>query len=118
MNHDTDIIPVRILRWLARIWSLLSILLISILFLDHLDTLSWSRLHLSEWIGLIFYPCGIVLGLILGWFHEGRSGMITLASLAGFYIHHLLFWGRFPGGLFFLLLAFPGLLFGLLWIGE
>ncbi len=78
------------------------------------DLSDLSKLTFREWIGLFFYPLDVVVGMILGWFRPAVGGTVTVGSLLGFYLVHLLLWGDLPGGPFFVLFASPGFLFLLL----
>jgi hypothetical protein len=55
------------------------------------------------------------LGLILAWRWECVGGIVSLASLAGFYLTLFAFDQRFPRGPFFLLIALPGFFFLVAW---
>lgn len=96
-------------RRVSRIWSIISIGLILLLFLVDLNP---AEIEWKEWVGLAFFPLGVVLGMIIGWRYEILGGAIATASLAAFYfIYGLILTGAFPKGIFFLLLSFPGILF-------
>src|SRR6266496_948292 len=64
------------LRWIARAGSLLSIGLI-LLFLigEGFDT---TQVTLKQWIGLLFFPSGVVIGMIVAWWKEegGAAGAV------------------------------------------
>lgn len=103
-----------IVRWTARISSLVSIgLLAAFLFGEDGLTL---QLEMAEWLGLLFFPGGVIIGMILGWWREGWGGMVVLVSLAAFYVEQFLLGGRIPGGPWFLIFTLPGLLFGVSWL--
>jgi hypothetical protein len=70
-----------------------------------------SRLQAREWLGLIFFPVGILVGMIVAWRHELVGGLITVGSLAVFYVIHFVTAGIFPRGWAFLVFAVPGFLF-------
>jgi hypothetical protein len=69
----------------------------------------------GEWLGFLFFPLGISVGMIVGWWREGAGGTITSGSLLGFYIIHLITAGAFPKGWAWLVFAAPGFLFLLSW---
>lgn len=97
-------------RRVSRIWSIVSIALIVLFYT--LEGFDPAGKTLNDWIGLAFFPFGVVLGLVIGWRNEILGGAITTASLAGFYlIHGLILNGTFPKGLAFLLFSFPGICF-------
>jgi hypothetical protein len=65
----------------------------------------------NEVLGLVFFPFGICLGMILAWRSEILGGSITVGSLAIFYVIHALTAGALPKGCAFLVFAAPGFLF-------
>ena len=104
----------RVMVWLRRIargWSLLSIAFVMIFVVGEILRPTGPRPTPIEWLGLTFFPGGVMLGLAVAWRWEQWGGIITLTSLALFYLWDLWRSGDFPGGPFFVLLAFPGLLF-------
>jgi hypothetical protein len=101
------------IRWIARIWSIISIAALLIPFV--MEGIIWMYANsLREIIGHVCYM-GILIGLILSWFKEGAGGVTTTASLMLFYI---VFWatGRTPTGPYFILIAAPGFLFLIYWL--
>ena len=104
---------VPIIRWIARAWSVLSIL--TLLFPFFMEGLIWMYANsLREVLGHICYM-GILIGLILSWFREGLGGTITSASLVLFYLVFIVA-GRIPTGAFLVLIAVPGFLFLMTWL--
>ncbi|OGF97686.1 MAG: hypothetical protein A3F83_11440 [Candidatus Glassbacteria bacterium RIFCSPLOWO2_12_FULL_58_11] len=102
----------RTIRWAARIWSLLSLGFLLLMFIgEGLGSASWAGLSRREIILMLFFPLGVSLGMLLAWLWEGLGGAFTLASLAAFYTVHYLSTGRFPGGPWFMIVAAPGFLF-------
>lgn len=100
-------------RWIARLSSLVSIgLLLAFLFGE--DGLN-LQLSATEWLGLLFFPGGVIIGMVLGWWREGWGGLIAIASLAAFYLEQYFISGRLPGGPWFILFSLPGFLFVLSW---
>ena len=99
----------RMLRWTARLTSLAS-LGVQTLFLigEGFDPM---KLQAREWALAVFFPFGLLFGLILGWRREWLGGTITVGSLVGFYAMNLALSGRFPGGAAFAVLTLPGALF-------
>jgi hypothetical protein len=65
----------------------------------------------NDWLGVLFFPLGISVGMILAWWREGLGGIITVGSLLTFYVVHLTTAGAFPKGCAWLLFAAPGFLF-------
>jgi hypothetical protein len=101
------------LRWLARAGSLLSTLLL-LLFLFG-EEFHPAKITLKEWVGLIFFPGGVVVGMIVAWWKEGIGAGITLASLLAFYVVLGFLFGD-SLGVWFVVFAAPGFLFLLYWI--
>jgi len=98
------------LLWFARVSSVVTINML--IFFLWGDSLFVSLLDIREWIGFLFFPCGVVFGMLVAWRHEGFGGLITALSLAGFYfVYGLAVQGRFPQGWAYLLCSAPGLLF-------
>jgi hypothetical protein len=99
-----------VIRWLARIGSIASLGLIALFFFG--EGFNPSRVAAREWIGLLFFPVGLALGMVLGWWHERLGGGIATASLLAFYfVYGLLLVGRLPTGLAFVVFGIPGILF-------
>lgn len=68
-----------------------------------------------EWIGLLFFPLGISVGMILAWWKEGLGGVITVGSLVAFYVIHYISVHTFPKGWGWFSFSVPGFLFLLSW---
>jgi hypothetical protein len=103
----------RILRWSARISSLLMIG--TVLMFAMGEGMHLSRFTSRELILSAFFPLGVCLGMALAWRWEGLGGGITAASLAAFYLVDRLFSGGFPRGGALIVLAAPGFVFLLCW---
>ncbi|MDX1520967.1 MAG: hypothetical protein R3264_05035 [Anaerolineae bacterium] len=69
------------------------------------------QLTLPEAVLLLFFPVGIVLGLILAWSWAGLGGSLAAGSLIAFYWLHFIWYGNVPRGPYFALVAAPGFLF-------
>ena len=101
---------VSILRWTARIWAVMSLLfLAAFIFGDAEKAGKWPTI--AEWIGLAFFPAGIIVGLLIAFKRELLGGETVVLSLVGFYIWHYAVSGRLAAGPWFALVAAPGLLF-------
>ncbi len=101
----------RALSWVARIWSLASIVFVLVfLFGDGLSG-HGAKPTAAQWIGLALWPGGVCVGLVVAWFRDGIGGTVATGSLIAFYVWNLLERGRFPTGPYFLLVAAPGVLF-------
>jgi hypothetical protein len=67
----------------------------------------------KEWVSLFFFPFGLILGAILGWWKEGLGGVIMVVSVfAGILVSD----PSSSGGGYMLICASPGFLFLLSWI--
>ncbi|HOX87092.1 MAG TPA: hypothetical protein PKW76_12140 [bacterium] len=100
---------VETIRWIARVWSVLSIGMILLFFIG--EGFDPVRIEAEEWLGLFFSPFAVCAGMIIAWQKEILGGTIAVAGLGFFYLLNLLTVGRFPSGWFFLLFSLPGLLF-------
>jgi len=98
-------------RWIARVWSVLSVLVILAFAVNSFSPTGGPTPTAQEWIGLALFPIGLSIGLILAWRHEAARGVISVACIVGFYIWNLAHSGHLPHGPFFYLLAAPSLLF-------
>ena len=101
----------RVVRWIARSWSIASIALVLI-------SMVLERTHPgtpAEWVGFVFFPVGVSVGMVLAWRWEGLGGSVAVGCLLVFYVIHLITAGMFPRGLGWLLFAAPGFLFLLCW---
>jgi FKBP-type peptidyl-prolyl cis-trans isomerase FkpA len=101
----------RLVRWAARVWSIASIgLLLGFVVGEGINPTTRT-----ESLGLLFFPLGISVGMILGWWREGIGGIITVGSLLVFYGIHISSTGTLPRGWAWLAFAVPGFLFLLSW---
>jgi len=104
------------LRWLARIGSVVSLGLILLLFVG--EGFNPAKVASREWMGFLFFPIGVVAGMIVGWWREGWGGAITILSLLAFYgVYGFLLNGSLWQGGAFIALAAPGILFLEYWLG-
>lgn len=101
---------IRVVCWTARCWSLASLAFVAAFVFGTSEPASRSP-TVTEWIGLACFPCGVLVGLLVGCRWEAWGGGIAVASLAGFYIWHFVTSGRLAAGPWFVVLAGPGLLF-------
>jgi len=110
-----------ILRWSARLTGLLSIGVL-LLFMTGDDGLlsrhAWAKVRPTEWIQLLFFPFGVLVGLVLAWLREGLGAAVALGSLAAFYLSHTCLSGRVPGGPWFLIFTSPALVFFASWVAH
>jgi hypothetical protein len=101
------------LRWIARAGSLLSSGLIFLFFIG--EEFHPAKITPREWVGLTFFPVGVVAGMIIAWWKEGVGAGITLSSLLAFYGVYGFLLGS-PIGVWFIVFASPGFFFLLYWI--
>ena len=97
------------LRRAARLLSVASVAVLSLFFVG--EGFDPSRVALREWAGLLFFPVGVVAGMVVGWRREGLGGGIAVGSLSAFYAWHVLEAGGPPRGLAFIVFSLPGFLF-------
>ena len=102
-----------IVLWIARILSLISLGVVLLFIVG--EGFNPMKLKPTEWLGFLFFPIGISVGMILAWWKKGIGGSITVGSLIMFYIVHVVTSGRFPQGWAWLVFASPGFLFLLNW---
>jgi hypothetical protein len=107
-------LPLAVIELLARVGSIASITLLILLFAG--EGLHPSDISTREWAGLVFFPIGVTVGMVIAWWKEGLGSAVTLGSLLAFY----LVYGYFPrnhiGGWAFIVFASPGFLFLLHWL--
>jgi hypothetical protein len=108
------VVSLRVLRWLARVLSILALgIVLLFAFGEGLDL---SHFTTRDWVLFVFFPLGVFLGMAVAWRWEGLGGGITAASLAAFYLAHRLLSPSFPRGFAFVAIAAPGFLFLLCWL--
>jgi hypothetical protein len=107
---DTGSRWVLALRWTARVWSAASVALV----LGFIVGEGFNPSGLNEWLGVLFFPIGISIGMILAWWKEALGGSITVGSLLAFYVVHVATAGTLPRGWAWLVFAAPGFMFILL----
>jgi len=100
--------------WTARLLSILSLGVILIFVIG--NRFSPSSLRPVEAILFLFFPVGLCVGMVVGWWREAQGAVITLISVAGFYLLSFFVSGRFPKGPYFLIVALPGLVFLISWL--
>jgi len=114
MDGDPDVRKrlTLVIRWTARAWAIVTIGVVLLLCVGE----GLYPKNPAEWIGLVLYPGGICVGMILAWWKEGLGGAITVGSLLAFYALHTATAGSLPRGWGWLVLAVPGFLF--IWSWE
>ena len=115
MEYQTERLQslTRTVRWIGRIWSIGSIGLVFAFIVG--EGIDINEFKPAEWLGFLFFPVGVCVGMIVAWWKERWGGSITVGSLAIFYLIHLTTAGAFPSGWAWLVVAAPGFLF--LWLG-
>jgi hypothetical protein len=98
-----------VLRWSARVLSVLSVGVILLFFVG--EGFDPSEVTLRQWVALLLFPVAVVAGMFVAWRREGLGGGVSVAGLAAFYLYSLLLNGGMPRGLAFLILSAPGFLF-------
>jgi hypothetical protein len=102
------------LLWLARALSILSIGTLSLFIVgEGFNPFAFSR---AELLLAVFFPIGVIVGMVVAWWIEGLGGLITIFSVCGFYLAHFIENGRWPRGLAFFIFALPGALFLAYWL--
>ena len=99
------------IRWVARVWSIATIVLVLLFLIGEPFNPKGT-----EWLGLLLFPLGVCAGMVVAWRREGLGGAITVASFVAFYAVHFATAGRFPGGWAFLAFSAPGFVFLLSWL--
>ena len=102
------------LEWIARAASVVSITLLAMIFFG--EAFHPSQISPEEWVGLIFFPTGVVAGMIIAWRKEAVGGFMTVASLLGFYVVYGYLLRNHIGGWYFLAFSAPGFLFLFHWL--
>ena len=100
-------ISVLALRWIARLWSVATIGLVIGFIIGERSLPSSPR----EWLGFLFFPFGICVGMIVAWKKESLGGWITVGSLLAAYVLHFAITGTLLKGWAWLAFAAPGFLF-------
>lgn len=100
-----------VLRWLARICALLSIGFVLLFLFGEGLAVDGVWPTPAEWVGLLFFPFGLAIGLLIAWRNELLGGFIAVGSVLAFYLWSGIVQGALPRGPYFLLLALPALLF-------
>jgi hypothetical protein len=103
-----------VLRWSARSASVVVVMLL-LLFVWGED---FSKVRAREWVGLSFFPLGVVVGLALAWRREALGAFVAASSLSAFYLVYGVLLGGRVGGPWFLVFTSPAALFFASWAWE
>lgn len=104
----------KLLFWIKLIARVSSLIILSLVLLFIFGE-GINPSNVNEWIGFIFFPAGISVGMILAWWKEGLGGIITVGSLVLFYLIYFFSSQTLPEGLGWLTFSLPGFLFLLYW---
>jgi hypothetical protein len=113
-NRNDLRLPLAIIELLARVGSIASITILILIFVG--EGLHPSEISSNEWAGLLFFPIGVTIGMIVAWWKEGVGSAVTLLSLLAFYLVYGYFLRNHIGGWAFIAFASPGFLFLLHWL--
>ncbi len=111
MNYN---LLLKIFKWTGRTLSILCIGFILMFLIG--EGYSLLKPGIRVIILHLFFPIGVITGMIISWFKEGFGGAITIASLCDFYILNLILYGKLPKGPWFLIISSPGIIFLIYWI--
>ncbi len=100
-------------RWLARLTSLVSIGTIVLFLLA--EPFNPANVRPRDWVGLVCFPIGVMMGLMIAWWKEGLGAVISLASLLAFYTIFGWLMGSRVGGPWFVIFTSPAFLFLVAW---
>ena len=100
-----------ILRWTARVTSLLSTGVLLLFLIGEGDWTEVPQITPMEWISVTLFPLGVIVGMMIAWWKEGTGAVIGLLALAGFYLWNVAAYGSPPRGRYFLLFSLPLFLF-------
>ena len=90
--------------------SIISIAVILAIF--NSDVQAFGQVAPKQWVGFLFFPVGVIAGMLLGWWREVLGGAVTVMSLLGFYLIYGWFLnGQIWLGAWFIVFALPGILF-------
>ena len=107
-------LPLAVVELLARVGSIASITLLLMLFAG--EGLHPSEVAPRQWVGLFFFPLGVMIGMVLAWWKEGVGAAITLGSLVAFYLVYGYLMRYHIAGWAFIIFASPGFLFLMHWL--
>ena len=115
--NDVEKINKGTIKWIARIWSILSLVFLLLFFgASIISSGGTATFAFKDVLQFVFFPIGLTIGLIIAWKREGLGGIIAIVSIIGFHLQMLVTHGKPDFVLFIELLAAPGILFILYWI--
>ena len=107
-------LPLALIELLARVGSIASMTLLILLFMG--EAFRPAEISPNEWAGLLFFPIGVMVGMIVAWWKEGLGAAVTVLSLLAFYMVYGYLLKNHIGGWAFIVFASPGFLFLLHWV--
>jgi len=110
-RFDSDGKAVLFIRWVARVWGTAIIALVVLFALMHAATPDAPGPTGREWVGLLFFPAGLCVGLVMAWRWETLGGAIAVGSFLAFYTWMFVTGERLPSGPYFAVAAVPGVLY-------
>lgn len=99
-----------VIHLLARILSVVSIGTILLFIIGE----NSGKIAAKEWLGFLFFPFGVSLGMILGWWRAILGGAIAVSSLIAFYAVFVWAFGESfwqAATVYFFIFTIPGFLF-------
>jgi hypothetical protein len=110
-SQDVERSVVVFLRWIARMWGTAVVALVVLFAVMHAVSPDAPAPTASEWVGLLFFPFGVCVGLVMAWRWEAAGGAVTVASFITFYAWMFVSGGWLPSGPYFAIVAVPGAIF-------
>ncbi|HOP25930.1 MAG TPA: hypothetical protein PLM22_02345 [Candidatus Sabulitectum sp.] len=98
------------LKWSARITSLLLAVLILVIFTGEAASSDFGGFTLRESV-MMLAVFVVWTGYLIGWKIQRAGGLMVLGGIAVFYGLNMAFSGRFPGGWIFPIMGIPGALY-------
>ncbi len=109
-QHEHETTWLFALRWTARIASIVCLAIIFLFFIG--EGIDFALVRPAEYVGLAFFPLGVLIGLVLAWREELLGGALSVLSVFAFYvIYGAIISGRLWQGWAFLPFLVPGFLF-------
>lgn len=98
-----------IFRRIAQAGSIVSILILGMFVFGGQEQAKF--LSVNEILGFALFPVGVVVGFLIAWKWELVGGLVSLLSLAGFYLWHFSNSGNLPAGPWFMIFSSPAIFF-------